>query len=73
MNEIKLTDEELRALLRCLDYGQNAISQAEVDNGTGEALEACINNIRRKVCKCLQIPQYNLKNKVFHDLAKLYL
>lgn len=50
MFQINLNTESAAVLLRCLNYGGNAISQREVENGIGDAITKNIENLRAQIC-----------------------
>ena len=47
--KINLSDSSAAVLLRCLCYGENAVSQEEIENGTAEFIEEHINLIRKSL------------------------
>lgn len=49
MFTINLNRESAAVLLRCLKYGQIAVSQSEVDSGLGRIIDGNINLIRKQV------------------------
>lgn len=50
---LTLTTTDVAVLLRCLAYGENAISQTELKNGTGKVVSASIEKIRTQLAKNL--------------------
>lgn len=51
MFEIQLNMDAAAVLLRCLTYGENAISKKEQKSGEGVVIENNIRRIRRAICK----------------------
>lgn len=53
MLTLTLNTESTAVMLRCLSYGESAISENEEQNGTAAILRENIQEIRRKLCKGL--------------------
>ena len=53
MEGINLNKESAAVLLRCLSYGQVAISQAQFESGEEEVIVENINLLRKQTCKFL--------------------
>lgn len=51
MFTIRLNKESAAVLLRCLAYGENAISQAELDSGAAEVIQSNVADLRRQICR----------------------
>ncbi len=47
--QITLTREDAAVLLRCLNYGEVAVSQYEEKNGIAESIRSAVARIRKKV------------------------
>ena len=52
---MKLNQDQLVVLARCLNYGENAISQEENQNGIGDKIRLEIMEIRRQLLMEMQI------------------
>ena len=63
MTVIDINQEMGFVLLRCLSYGEAAISQEEHDNGIGEVIEHNVQLLRKQVCD-------RLANRVLEDTAE---
>jgi len=50
---LTLTSTDAAVLLRCLSYGENAISQTELKNGTGKVISDSIVKIRTQLSRNL--------------------
>lgn len=53
MSGIDLNNESAAVLLRCLAYGQSAISQVQVDSDEEKVITENIDLIRQQVCRFL--------------------
>jgi hypothetical protein len=45
---LKLNDTEIAVLIRCFNYGENAISEIEEKDGTANMIRSTIENIRKR-------------------------
>lgn len=50
MFQLTLDGESAATLIRCLSYGEAAISQAEFESGLSDILCSNIQDIRKRVC-----------------------
>ncbi len=52
---MQLNLEAAAVLLRCLSYGESAISQDEINNGEAKVILDNIAILRSQACRCIQL------------------
>mgnify|MGYP005813521425 CR=1 FL=1 len=65
MFQIDLNKESCAVLLRCLSYGESAVSQKELESGVASLIQVNIELIRSQICRELSrtIIQESVENE----------